>query len=439
MNAYHPKKSSIWHPCSQMKDYETFAPIEITHAKDCYLYLSDDSKMIDAISSWWCKLLGHNHSELKHALLEQVHKFEHVILANTTNTPIQNLSNKLASLTGLQKVAYASDGSCAVEMALKMSLHARVNAGDFKKNQFIALQNAYHGETIGTLSVSDLGLYNRAYEALMFKTHFLNPLPYVTGTDDPLWQDAEVAFNKILPQLEALADNTTAIIVEPLLQGAGGMHVYSADFLKRLANFAKSHDIHLIADEIMTGIARTGKMFAFEYADIQPDFVCLGKNLTSGWLPLSVVVTSDEMYFAFYHDYAEQKNFLHSHTFSGNALAVSVALKNLELIEAENFCTKANDIGRSMKQHFILMQESGLPINNIRQLGAMVAADLISTKPRAGYEVYQTAVKMGALLRPLGNTLYWLPPLIITEAILTDLKDITQKAIELSLCPGTIA
>ena len=420
-----------WHPCSQMKDYEVFKPLVITRAYDSYLELSDGRKIIDAISSWWCKSLGHNHPLLKQALVEQIEKFEHVIFANTTNETIVKLSQKLTSLmTGLNKVFYAGDGSCAVEIALKMSLHSRVIHGETHRHQFIALKNGYHGETIGAMSVSDLEIYRAPYKSLLFTPVFIEPL-YVSGIEDPHWNDASDHWPAIEKQLAPHCNTVTAIIVEPILQGAGGMRIYSQYFLSRINAWAKEHHIHIIVDEIMTGVGRTGKMLACEYADIQPDFICLSKGLTSGWMPFSAVLTTSDMYQTFYDDYETGKSFLHSHTYSGNVLGASLALTTLEIIEKNHLCNKANTLQTVMRSYMKEIAEKTGRIQNIRGIGAVIAADVITENrsKRLGYHLYQEAVKLGALLRPLGNTIYWLPPLIISDQTLLDLKEITLKAI----------
>lgn len=422
----------LWHPCSQMKDYETFKPLEIVSASGSYITLKNGKKVIDAISSWWSKNLGHNHPQIKKALIAQIEKFEHVMLANTTNENIVDLSEKLIKLVPhLNKVCYASDGSCAIEIALKMSLHARKVLGQNKKTAFLALENAYHGETTGAMSVSDIGLYRDPYQSILFDTHFLSGIPYVNDMNDPLWKDASPYWEKIEKTLESLTDHLTAIIVEPIVQGAAHMKMYSQDFLRRLYAFAKARDIHFIADEIMTGFGRTGKMFAFEHAGIQPDFVCLGKGLTSGWLPLSAVILPDAIYEIFYDDYSSGKNFLHSHTYSGNALAVSVALETLHIYEAEIIDEKAVMLGKHLRASMEEVSEKTKRLENIRGLGGIIAADLIvpDKHHRYGFEVYQKATAEGALLRPLGNTIYWLPPLNITIETIDELKHITKQAI----------
>jgi adenosylmethionine-8-amino-7-oxononanoate aminotransferase len=415
-----------------MKDYEQFKPLVIKSAYGSYLELSNGNKIIDAISSWWCKSLGHNHPQLKQALLNQVEKFEHVIFANTTHENITKLSEKLTTLMPhLGKVFYAGDGSCAVEIAMKMSLHYRVLEGSTRKRKFIALKNGYHGETSGALSVSDLGLYRAPYRAMLFEPILVEPL-YVSGADDPAWHNSECHWHKVEKKLTKYCDQATAIIVEPILQGAGGMNVYSQDFLHRLANFAKKHDTHLIADEIMTGIGRTGKMLACEHASIKPDFVCLSKGLTSGWIPFSAVLTTNAIYNAFYNDYELGKSFLHSHTYSGNALGVSLALATLEVIEQEELLSQAAERQTMMRQEFEKIADKTGQLTNIRGIGSVVAADLIDENlpSRAGSRLYQEAVRQGALLRPLGNTIYWLPPLNIGLETLSRLAEITLSSLQ---------
>jgi len=434
MNLIERDLKTLWHPCSQMKDYEQFPPLEIIKASGPYLTTKNGDQIIDAISSWWCKSLGHNHPRLKKALSTQMEKFEHVILANTTNETIVALSEKLVQLTNsLNKVFYASDGSSAIEIAMKMSLSSRKNQGDHKRQNFIALENSYHGETLFTLAVSDVDLYKNPYESLLPPVKFIKNIPYVNSTSDPLWQDCSSIWQSIELQLNQHAETTTAIIFEPILQGAGGMKIYSQDFLKRLSLWAKNNHVHLIADEIMTGIGRTGKPLACQHAGIEPDFICLSKGLTSGWLPLSAVITSQEIYDIFYDDYDSGKAFMHSHTYSGNALAAAVALECLNVMEEENIYAKACDMEEDLLLSMQAVANETGKLKNIRAIGAMVAADLIvdeKKNPRAGYNIYQKAVSLGALLRPLGNTLYWLPPLNTSRDTLSDLKSITQEAIQ---------
>ncbi|MGB6976260.1 MAG: adenosylmethionine--8-amino-7-oxononanoate transaminase [Gammaproteobacteria bacterium] len=428
----HSDLKHIWHPGSQMKDYETFQPLVVAAASGSYIDLADGKKLIDAISSWWSKSLGHNHPRLKHALMQQLERFEHVMLANTTNATIVKLAEKLAQLSpSLTKVFFAGDGSCVVEIALKMSLHARKIQGETKRTQFIALKNGYHGETVGALSVSDIGLYRAPYKTMLFDTYFISPLPYLTDTRDPLWSNCLEYWRKIEKKLESLAETTTAIIVEPIVQGAAGMKIYSQHFLKLLRSWTKKHKIHLIADEIMTGIGRTGKMLACEHAHIEPDFLCLSKGLSGGWLPFSAVLTRNDIYQLFYDDYKSNKGFVHSHTYSGNTLGASVALEVLIIFEQEKILHHVAQLGETMLTAMKEIAATTNKLKNVRGIGAIVAADLVDnpSEQRLGFAVYQNAVKLGALLRPIGNTIYWLPPLNTTFQTIEELKNITREAI----------
>lgn len=423
----------IWHPCGQMKDYAQFPPLEVVKASGSYLELKNGKKIIDAISSWWCKSLGHNHPRLKKALFAQAELFEHVILANTTNEVIVQFAEKLVQLApSLPKMLFASDGSSVIEMALKMSLQARKLQGETHRTQFIALGNSFHGETIGAMSVSDVGMYRDPYRELLFQSQFLSPLPYVSGTNDPRWQDCAEEWALLEKKLAPWAEQTTAIIVEPILQGAGHMKMYSQDCLRRLRQWSQKHDIHLIADEILTGLGRTGTMFAYQHAGIEPDFLCLGKGLTAGWIPFSVLLTQDRIYDLFYDDYQKGKSFLHSHTFSGNALAASIALEVLNILQEEKMCEKAQQLGVAMEQALLSIAANTGQLTNVRMLGAVVAAEIKCDDPtrRLGFEFYQKALANGAFIRPLGNTLYWLPPLNMDEETLQELQRITEKTLQ---------
>lgn len=426
------KQACLWHPCSQMKDYEDFPPLDVARAHGSYLFLTDNRPVIDAISSWWCKSLGHGHQRLKSALLQQLEKFEHVILANTINDTIHTLSVLLCGLTQqLSKVMYASDGSCAIEIAMKMSLHAHQIQGKSQRTRFICLKNGYHGETSGALSVSDVGCYRQPYQNLLFDPVVIQSIPYVSSQNDPLWHDCSSMWPAANMQLEAYRETATALILEPILQGAGGMLIYSQDFLRRLRVWCRENGVNLIADEVMTGLGRTGLPLACQHASIEPDFLCLSKGLTSGWLPLSAVCTTDAIYDVFYDDYESNKAFLHSHTHTGNALAASVAIACIKTLAEENIYQHVQKMEKQMAN---MMQEIGKrtqKLTNIRHIGGMVAADLIVPENlrRAGYAVYRKAVALGALLRPLGNTIYWLPPLNTDENTLAKLQNITEQAI----------
>lgn len=435
MDLINRDRQHIWHPCSQMKDYEAFPPLLINKAYGSYIELVDGRRIIDAISSWWCKSLGHNHPRLKAALQAQLECFEHVIFANSTYEIIVRLSEKLGRLCGgLDKVFYASEGSSAVEIALKMSLHAQQLLGQKQRTQFTSLQNGYHGETFMALGLSDLGLYRLPYEAHLIKPNFIQNIPYVDSSSDPLWNDCSAIWLDIEKQLEKQAANLAAIIVEPIVQGAGGMKIYSQDFLRRLRKWTQTHGIYLIADEIMTGLGRTGHALACEHAHIKPDFICLSKGLTSGWLPMSAVLTRTDIYDLFYDDYASGKSFLHSHTFSGNALAAAVALECLNILEDEKIFQQVQEKESILKKFMREVNDKTQRLTNIRGIGAIIAADLqLSEKQknqRVGHQIFQKALQLGAWLRPLGNTIYWLPPLNTSLQVLEELKDISILAIK---------
>jgi adenosylmethionine---8-amino-7-oxononanoate aminotransferase len=422
-----------WHPCSQMKDHAEFPPIIIKKAKGAYLELEDGRKIIDAISSWWCKSLGHGHAQIKTAISEQLESFEHVMFGNTTYEKIILLSEKLAELTpNLNKVLYASDGSCAIEIALKMAIHARMIQGHSKRTEFMCLENAYHGETALAMSVSDLGIYTQAYSPILTKTHVLKGIPYVSGQEDPLWENCEAYWPGLEAQLNQHQEKLTAIILEPILQGAAGMKIYSKDFLKRLRNWTHQHGIYLIADEVMTGLGRTGLKLACDHAEIEPDFLCLGKALTAGFLPLSAVLTSQKIYDFFYDDYEMGKSFLHSHTHTGNALAVSAALAMFKVMDQENIYTGLKILEKNLISTFSqLSQETGV-LENLRGIGGVVAGDLINLHKirRLGFEFHKKALAEGALLRPIGNSIYWLLPLNTEPITIRKLQEITRKALQ---------
>lgn len=420
----------IWHPCSQMKDFETCPPLVIERAQGSYLY-TNQGPLIDSISSWWCKSLGHGHPSVMSAINKQMKSFEHVIGANTTHPSLVELGELLTEITGNQHAFFASDGASAVEIAMKLAIHGTQIKGYKDKNQFIALKNGYHGETLGTMSVSDLGIYKAPYETFGVTCHFIENIPYISAKTDPLWSDCTEHWNTVEEQLNKVSDKVCALILEPLIQGAGGMLCYSADFLKKLTDWAKAKDIYLIADEIMTGMGRTGTWLACDHAKVKPDLVCLSKGLTSGSLPLSCVMIDSKIFDLFYADYNSGKSFLHSHTYSGNPLAVSAALATIKTMYSEGILKKAQLLGEVMLENMHQVAEQSGKLQNIRGLGAVVAADLVSTDEyRIGNEIYQQALKYGALIRPIGNTLYWLPPLNTDPEIIGKLAKITLNSIE---------
>lgn len=425
---------AIWYPCSPPRDYEQLPLLQIKSARGSYLELENGDKIIDAISSWWCKSLGHNHPHLQQALIKQASQFEHVMPAHATYENITCLAERLGQLTpNLNKVFFAGDGSSAIEIALKMSLHLRYLHGEKKRQHFMALSNDYHGETGLALAVSDLGLFRDPYTHVLPPVEFIQNIPYVQHRTDPRWHDCASAWPLIEAQLNQKADTLSAIIVEPILQGAGNMRIYSMDLLRRLRAWCTEHHVHLIADEILTGMGRTGRALACDHAGIEPDFICLGKGLTSGWLPMTAVLTSAQTYAHFYAADID-KTFVHSHTHTGNALGVAVALATLEVIETEQIYQRSAALEPILWQFMHEVAAATGKLQNIRSIGAMVAADLIGDPAqRLGFKVLQKAIPLGALLRPLGNTLYWLPPLNVDHATLEKLRDITIAAVRTAI------
>jgi adenosylmethionine-8-amino-7-oxononanoate aminotransferase len=427
----------IWHPCSQMRDYADFPPLEVVGASGSRLHLADGRTLIDAISSWWCKSLGHGHPRLRAALKRQADRFEHVILANTTNEPVVRLSERLASLApGLGRVFYGGDGSTAVEIAAKLALHARRITGA-GSGRFLALENGYHGETALTLGLGDLGIYREAYSAVLPEVAFLRGIPYVDSDAHPLWNDCSAAWPALERQLEENLAGLCAVVIEPILQGAGGMRFYSADFLRRLRAWTRARGVYLIADEILTGFGRTGRMLACEHAGIVPDLVCLSKGLTAGWMAFSAVLASEEIFGLFYAEYGTGRDFLHSNTYAGNPLAAAVALEALDIYRDEDICGRVRRGQAELRASLDRVAAATGRLENVRCLGAVAAADLkgpgVGPGLRAGYRVYREAVARGALLRSLGDTVYWLLPLNAEEGILPELEGITAGAIRAAL------
>ncbi len=400
----------IWHPCTQMKDHETLPLVPIKSGKGVYLYDFEGNSYIDAISSWWVNLFGHSNKIINDKVKIQLDTLEHVLLAGFTHEPAVELAHKLVNITPLElkKVFYVDNGSSAVEAALKMSYHFHLNSGK-SKSLFLSLTNSYHGETIGALSVGDVALYKETYKPLLI-ANMQVPVPKDQSKDA-----ANEALELLEKVLQERANDIAAFILEPLIQGAGGMHMYHFAYLAGARALTKKYDIHLIADEIMTGFGRTGKMFACEYADISPDFMTLSKGLTGGYLPLSVVMTTDEVYRAFYCDYNEHKAFLHSHSYTGNPLACSAALATLEIFENNDILGENEKKSIYIKERlekFLLLSN----VKEVRQQGMVAAIDLkgYESSERIGLRIYEYALSRGVLLRPLGNVIYFMPPYIIT-------------------------
>ncbi len=416
----------IWHPCTQMKDHETLPLIPVKSGKGVYLYDFDGNSYIDAVSSWWVNLFGHANEIINAKIKAQLETLEHVLLAGFTHEPAIELAHKLVEITpsDLMKVFYVDNGSSAVEAALKMSYHYHLNQGKCKP-VFLSLTNSYHGETIGALSVGDVKLYKETYEPLLIANRQV-PVP-----QDQSIEAAQTALLALKEVLSENADEIAAFILEPLIQGAGGMHMYHPAYLEGARALTLQYGVHLIADEIMTGFGRTGKMFACEYAGISPDFMTLSKGITGGYLPLSVVMTTLDIYNAFYCDYNEYKAFLHSHSYTGNPLACAAALATLEIFAH-------NDVlGENAKKSIYIKAKlepfTALPnVKEIRQQGMVAAVELqgYEASERIGLKVYEYALSQGVLLRPLGAVIYFMPPYIITYEEIDKMIRVAYEGIE---------
>jgi len=417
----------IWHPCSQMKDYEELPPIVIDHAKGLYLYDIHGNHYADVVSSWWCNLLGHCNERINNAIKAQVDRLEHVIFANFSHVPAIDLAETLSDVVpaGLTRFMFTDNGSSAVEAAMKMSFQYHYQTGFPKKKRFMALSNAYHGETIGALSVGGVDLYSQIYKPMLLD------IIRVEGPDCcfcPFGKErsrcSAECFESAESTLAEHADTVCAFIVEPLVQAAAGMKIYPPEYLRKLRVACDKYNVHLIADEIATGFGRTGKMFACDHAGISPDIMCISKGLTGGYMPMAIAVTTDKIYDAFYADYSEGKAFMHSHTYSGNPLACSAANEVLAVMREESILEKADNNSTYFTQ---LINERLTGHNNvkeIRSIGLINAIELMEDKNngkrfdpkrRIGYQIYKKALSKGLLLRPLGDVIYFNPPLTITR------------------------
>ncbi|MCM8533516.1 MAG: adenosylmethionine--8-amino-7-oxononanoate transaminase [Lentisphaeraceae bacterium] len=411
---------ALWHPCSQMKDYESFPPVEITSAKGSILH-SSGGDLIDIISSWWCKSLGHGHPEILSSVKAQMDKFEHVILANTTNTLIVDLCEKiLKACPSYDKVFFCDSGSDSVEVAMKMSLQYHLQTGHSERKKFLSLQNGYHGETILTLAAGDCGLYGAPFESLMPKIDKIENLPYVNSETN----DLESSWARIEPFLDEHVKSLAGIVVEPILQVAGGMLIYDPKLLVRLEKWCNENGVHLIADEILTGMGRLGYARACEAVNVQPHFSVFSKGLTAGFSPLACVLTTDDIYEVFYDEYESGKAFMHSNTYCGNAIGAAAAVAAFKIYEEEKTFERVRQDSHLLDDSLKEVGEATGFLHNYRSMGFVAAADIKpevvqgSDTKRLGYKVYQEAVKNGLLLRPLGNTIYLLPPLNTPKALI---------------------
>jgi adenosylmethionine-8-amino-7-oxononanoate aminotransferase len=400
-----------------MKQHESLPLVPIARGDGVWLYDFDGHRYLDAISSWWVNLFGHANPRINAALTAQLGELEHVILAGFTHEPVVELSEQLGALTGgaLGHCFYGSDGASAVEIALKMSFHFWRNSGRSRKCGFVSLANSYHGETLGALSVSDVALFKDIYAPLLrHSAQVPSPDWRLAKQGETPLEYAKRCAAELERHLEQHRDETAALIVEPLVQGATGMAMYDAEYLRRARSLCDRFEVHLIADEIMTGCGRSGTFFAHEQAGITPDFLCLSKGITGGYLPLSMVLTTDDIYAAFYDDNVT-RGFLHSHSYTGNALACRAALATLEIFRADDVIernrAKAAFLTGAAKQ---LAQHPR--VKNFRNTGMIWAFEIDTGDVAFARNFYQAALARELLLRPIGNTVYFMPPYVISES-----------------------
>jgi adenosylmethionine---8-amino-7-oxononanoate aminotransferase len=415
---------AVWHPCTQMKHHEQFPLVPIARGEGAWLIDPDGERYLDGVSSWWVNLFGHAHPRINAALKDQLDRLPHVILAGFTHEPVVELSERLAALSGLGHAFYGSDGASAVEIALKMSFHFWHNTGKPAKQKFVSLAGSYHGETLGALAVTDVAIFRDAYGPLLAE-NLLAPFPAADRTVKPSEACCPDCVQPALAELERIFatrhEEIAALIVEPLVQGAAGMRMYHPAYLSGARALCDRYGIHLIADEIMTGFGRTGTMFAYQQANIRPDFLCLSKGITAGYLPLSCVLTTDTIYAAFYDD-ASARGFLHSHSYTGNALACRAAVETLRIF-AEDNVIESNRAKAARFDAMLAPLTAHANIRNLRRTGMIWAFEVETPHADFSRRAFQRALDRGVLLRPVGNTIYFMPPYIIGDAEFALLAD----------------
>lgn len=429
-----------WHPYTQMKDCKKVPPILIEKAKGIRLYDNKGNFYYDTVSSWWCNVHGHNHPAIKKAIQKQLGSLEHVLFAGFTHKPAILLAEKLISLcgNGLKRVFFSDDGSTAVEVALKMSFQYWRNTGKNKKKRFVSLDMGYHGDTIGTMSVSGSSPFNKTFSDLLFPS-FSVPSPYCYRC--PMGKNRPDCAIECVDPLERLLEDKSgeicAIIIEPMVLAASGMIVYPKEYLSKVSALAKRFGVHLIIDEVATGFGRTGKMFASEWARVEPDFICVSKGITAGYLPLAATLTTNEIYQAFYADYLEFKTFYHGHTYTANPLSCAAALASLKLFKDEDTLTRANEVIPMFHQRIEEFRGLAL-VGDARYIGLIAGLELVkdkktksgfSSKERIGFKAYKRGLKQNIILRPLGNVIYLFLPLCIKKKEIDDVLKKTYSVI----------
>lgn len=433
----------LWHPCTQMKDHEQLPLIPIRRGEGVWLEDFDGKRYLDAVSSWWVNVFGHANPRINQRIKDQVDQLEHVMLAGFSHQPVVELSERLVALTpaGLERVFYTDNGSTGIEVALKMSFHYWRNCGRERKQRFVTLTNSYHGETVAAMSVGDVALFTDTYKPLLLDTFKVPSPDCYLRPEGVSWEEhSRQMFAHMEQTLAERHRDIAAVIVEPLIQGAGGMRMYHPIYLKLLREACDRYEVHLIHDEIAVGFGRTGTMFACEQAGITPDFLCLSKALTGGYLPMAAVLTTDRLYQAFYDDYSTLRAFLHSHTYTGNPLACAAALATLDIFAEDNVIEANKALAARMASATAHLAEHP-HVAEVRQTGMALAIEMVQDKPsrtaypwqeRRGLKVYQHALERGALLRPLGSVVYFLPPYCITEEQIDFLAAVASEGIDIA-------
>jgi adenosylmethionine-8-amino-7-oxononanoate aminotransferase len=416
-----------WHPYTQMKDHKTLPPILIERAEGVRLYDGEGRSYYDTISSWWCNIHGHGHPVIREAIKEQLHRLDHVLFAGFTHRPAILLAEALLEVTkrGLSRVFFSDNGSTAVETALKISFQYWQNIGERDRKRFISLENAYHGDTIGAMSVGGVPLFNEVFRPLLFPS-FKIPSPNCSHC--PMGKEREGCRIECLLPLEELlkreSHRVAGIILEPLLIAAGGMIIYPGEYLEGVGRLCREYGIHLILDEVATGFGRTGKMFAFQHTDVQPDILCLAKGITSGYLPLGATLVTEEIYDAFY---GEGRTFYHGHTYTANPISCAAALASLKLFKEEKTLDRVANVSGIL--HKGLDRFRGLSVvYDIRYIGMVGAMEL--AKKGIAHEVYKEGLREGLLLRPLGDIIYLFLPLCIKEEEIEDILQRTYRVLQ---------
>ncbi|PLR68356.1 adenosylmethionine--8-amino-7-oxononanoate transaminase [Bacillus sp. UMB0893] len=433
-------KKYIWHPFTQMKDYLEDNPVIIAEGKGRKLIDVNGNEYWDGVSSIWLNVHGHNIEELNEAIKQQLGKVAHSTLLGMANVPAILLAEKVVALMpkGLTKVFYSDSGATSVEIAIKMAFQYWQHRGKTEKKQFITMKEAYHGDTIGAVSVGAIDLFHKAYSSLLFECI---KMPYPTTYRSPYGIKKSVIVNESLKELEKLlserSDEIAALIIEPIVQGASGIIVMPEGYLRGVRELCTTYDVLMIADEVATGFGRTGKMFACEHEQVTPDILTAGKGLTGGYLPVAITVATDEIYKGFLGDYEEQKTFFHGHSYTGNPLGCAVAIANLELMEKRNLVKEVEFLSDYLADRLTGFSQLA-HVGDIRQKGFMIGIELVRDpgnaepfdwKERIGVKVCRRAKELGMLLRPLGNVIVFMPPLAASKEELDVMLDILYLSI----------